>query len=360
MNIYKYIIKPAAFQLDSEKAHNAAMKITRAADTSESMLKVTRFLYDYQSKNLEQYKLGLQFRNPVGAAAGFDKNGTILHALEAMGFGFTETGSVTANPSPGNAQPRMFRLKKDRAIINRMGLNNDGAEVIAKRLQSKTTHIPKGINIAKTHDPDITGSKAIDDYLKSYQFTEPAADYIMLNISCPNTAEGKTFEQKQPLKELLHSLYEIRTKNSPPLLVKFSPDLSAKDLTELLEITEKFNVNGYAAVNTSTARGGLKTNPAKLSFIGAGGLSGKPLHQKSCAVIKQIRQIVGPEKTIIGVGGVDSFQAALDKIESGADLLQIYTALIYEGPTIIKRINKKFSQLLMKENLKNIRDLRRI
>ncbi|MEX2403174.1 MAG: quinone-dependent dihydroorotate dehydrogenase [Balneolales bacterium] len=360
MNIYKYLVKPVAFQLDSENAHNAAMRLARAADDSESIRKVTRFLYDYQSKHLKQTLLGLDFRNPMGVAPGFDKNGTIPLTLEALGFGFTETGSITAHPSQGNPRPRLFRLKKDRAIINRMGLNNNGAEVVVNRLMSKTTGIPKGINIAKTHDPDITGNRAIDDYLKSYRIAEPAADYIMLNISCPNTAEGKTFEQKKPLTELLNAVYKERTQNSPPLLVKFSPDIPAAELTALLDITERFNVDGYAAVNTSSSRKGLRTNPDKLKSIGAGGLSGRPLHQRSCAEIKHIRQITGPDKTIIGIGGVDSFQAALDKIENGADLLQVYSALIYEGPGLIKRINKQLSRHLQKNNLNSIRELRRV
>lgn len=301
--------------------------------------------------------MGQSFRNPVGPAAGFDKNGTILHALEALGFGFTETGSITAHPSAGNARPRLFRLKKDRASINRMGLNNDGAEAVVKRLMNRTAGIPKGINIAKTHDPAITGNQAIGDYLKSYRIAEPAADYIMLNISCPNTAEGKTFEQKQPLTDLLHEIYNVRSENSPPLLVKFSPDLSATELTRLLDVTEKFAVDGYGAVNTSSSRKGLRTSERKLDTIGAGGLSGRPLHQKSCAVIKQIRLVAGPGKTIIGIGGVDSFQTALDKFESGADLLQIYTGLIFEGPALVKHINKKLVRYLQSKNLRSIREL---
>lgn len=346
--------------MDSEDAHNAAMRLAQSANDTDLLRKVTRFLFDYQSKSLRQFLMGLDFRNPLGTAAGFDKNGTILHTLEAMGLGFTETGSITAHPSQGNSRPRLFRLIKDRAIINRMGLNNNGAESVVKRLLDSNHGIPKGINIAKTHDPTITGKQAIEDYLKSYKLAEPAADYIMLNISCPNTAEGKTFEQKQPLTDLLNAVYETRNEQSPPLLVKFSPDLPSTKLTELLDITEKFDVDGYAAVNTSSTRKGLRTAPDKLESIGRGGLSGKPLHQKGCAVIKQIRQVCGPDKTIIGIGGVDSFQSALDKLESGADLLQIYTGFIYEGPAIIKHINKKLARHMQKKNLNSIRELRKV
>lgn len=346
--------------MDAEKAHNATMRLIRLAEESERVRKVTRILFDYQAKHLNQSLLGLTFRNPMGVAAGFDKNGSITRALEALGFGFTETGSITAGPSAGNPRPRLFRLPDDRAIINRMGLNNDGAEVIVNRLLNKKTGIPGGINIAKTHDPAITGDKAIEDYLRSYRLAEPAAGYITLNISCPNTTEGKTFEQKQPFRELLQAIYDVRTQSSPPLLVKFSPDLSAADLTSLLDISESFHIDGYAAVNTSSSRKGLRTRADKLKTMGSGGLSGKPLHQKSCAIIRQIRQIAGPEKTIMGIGGVDSFQTALDKIESGADLLQVYSGLVYNGPGMIRHINRQLSRHMKKVNAKSLRELRKI
>ncbi|MEX0686186.1 MAG: quinone-dependent dihydroorotate dehydrogenase [Balneolales bacterium] len=360
MKFYKAIAKPILFRSDAEKAHNMIFQLARLAEEHEGLRKVTRFLYDYQSYYLNQSFLGLSFRNPIGIAAGFDKNGSIPHSLETIGFGFTETGSITANPSKGNDRPRMFRLPKDYAIINRMGLNNEGAEAVVKSLSAKILKGPKGINIAKTHDTSITGIKAIEDYLTSYRIAEPIADYIMLNISCPNTAEGKTFEQKQPLKDLLSAIHETRTVYSAPLLVKFSPDLTAKELTELIDITEKFSVAGYAAVNTSSTRKGLKTSSKKLHAMGNGGLSGKPLHQKSCEVIKQIRRVIGPDKPIIGIGGVTSFQTALEKFESGADLVQIYTGLIYEGPGLVKDINKKLVHYMKKNQIKNIRDLRKL
>ena len=215
MKTYKVLAKPFLFRMDPERAHNITMRMMHKTH-NRSARKITRFLFDYQSENLSQSLLGLTFRNPIGIAAGFDKNGTVIKAFEPLGFGFSETGSITANPSAGNPKPRLFRLPKDRAVINRMGLNNDGVEVVVKRLSGIVTGIPKGINIAKTHDPSITGSKAIEDYLKSYRIAEPAADYITLNISCPNTSDGKTFEQKEPLKELLKAVYDIRSDQSPP------------------------------------------------------------------------------------------------------------------------------------------------
>lgn len=289
--------------------------------------------------------MGIRFPNPVGIAAGFDKNAGYTELLQGIGFGYAEYGSITAQPSPGNPYPRMFRLPKDRALINRMGLNNDGAETICRRITQKRKeqpalfkNFPAGINIAKTHDPGITGDDAVRDYMTSYSFARNAADYITLNISCPNTSEGKTFEEKHTLMELLDGIFSIRQKNDPPLLVKFSPDTSLDEFRILVAVCEDYDTNGYVLSNTSSVRKGLKTPTDRLSEIGQGGLSGAPLFQNTRERVGYLRKHLPKNKVLVGCGGIDTPDKALTLLNSGADLLQIYSGMIYEGPGLIPKI----------------------
>lgn len=304
--------------------------------------------------SLAQHLLGLSFRNPIGLAAGFDKNGVLPNLFHALGFGFEEVGSITANSSRGNPVPRSFRLPEDNSLINRMGLNNEGAQRIINRLSSLSSFeaFPIGINIAKTHDPAILGEDGIQDYLVSYRYAEPVADYITLNISCPNTTEGKTFEEPGALDNLLSAL---PIQSSLPVLIKFSPDLSRDQLNELLTVTDSYPIAGYVATNTSSGRDGLTTNPDVLTAIGRGGLSGKAIRKKSTQLIQWIHE-ERPDKPIIGVGGIETLDDIIEKLEAGASLLQFYTALVYHGPFIAAKLNGQLLDYMYQRGYQSIQD----
>ncbi|MGM0545548.1 MAG: quinone-dependent dihydroorotate dehydrogenase [Bacteroidota bacterium] len=355
--IYNSLVKPLLFRLDAEKAHTVTHRLAETGSKSSFLKALARCCYNYQSPKLSQQIWGLTFRNPIGLAAGFDKNGEIPEIMEALGFGFVEVGSITANPSTGNPKPRAFRLPKDRAIINRMGLNNDGAQTIVKRLKNKKLSIPLGVNIAKTHNPNIMGDAAIQDYVLSFNEAKKVADYITVNISCPNTASGKTFEDPTALDELLAALKIRDDARVVPTTVKFSSDLTKDQLLELIEICENHRIHGYVACNTSSSREGLQTEKAKIKGIGRGGLSGAPIAPKSVKIIQWISDATKGQKPIIGVGGIDSFNTALKMLLAGADLLQVYTGLIYEGPALVKSINRQLLHELNTLNIKSIHQL---
>ncbi len=355
--IYKSLLKPLLFQFDAEKAHDFTLDFAKKVDRSALLSSLTRHLYQYKSPLLSQTFHGITFPNPVGLAAGFDKNGQLVRAMQKAGLGFVEVGSVTAEANCGNPKPRAFRLPKDEALINRMGLNNDGAQTIVKRLQNARFSIPIGINIAKTHDPDIMGEAAIEDYYFSYQEAQKIADYITINISCPNTASGKTFEDPNTLNQLLERLVGSQTIDPVPTLVKFSSDIDDNHLQELLEICASHHVDGYVACNTSSSRSGLNTDESTLKKIGNGGLSGAPLTPKSLHIVQIIRDYVGPKPLLIGVGGVNSYQTALNMLKAGANLLQIYTGLVYEGPALVKQINKGLVDYIKKNELESVKEI---
>jgi len=355
---YKKLLKPFLFRLDAERAHNSTIIFAQLANDNALLRSLAHLIYYYQSDLLQQDIWDLSFSSPVGLAAGFDKNGLIAPLLSDLGFGFVEIGSVTAHASKGNPRPRAFRLAVDHGLINRMGLNNDGVDIISKRIQQTIMTIPLGVNIAKTHDPAIMGNDAIEDYLYSYKKMQGLADYITLNISCPNTTEGKTFENKEALNNLLSAIEQVRLPNAPPTLVKFSVDINKETLTALVETCEQYHIAGYVATNTSSQRTNLQTNHNRLQNIGNGGLSGRPIADNSTKVIRWINDILKGQKTIIGVGGIDSVKTALDKIRAGADLIQVYTGLIYEGPGLVKTINKGLHDLMARHNISSISELR--
>ena len=355
--IYNSLVKSLLFKLDAEQAHSTMHRFAETASGSSTLKALAKSLYNYQSAKLSQQIWGLTFRNPIGLAAGFDKNGQIPEIMEALGFGFVEVGSITANPNTGNPKPRAFRLPKDRAIINRMGLNNDGAQTVVKRLKNKKLSIPLGINIAKTHDPKIMGDAAIQDYVQSFNEAKKVADYITVNISCPNTTEGKTFEDPAALDELLSALKIRDDARVVPTTVKFSSDLTKNKLLQLLEICENHRIHGYVACNTSSSRKGLQTSESELDDIGRGGLSGKPIANKSIQIVEWISEATKGQKPIIGVGGIDDFSTALKMLLAGADLLQMYTGLIYEGPGLVKSINRQLLHELEALNIKSIHQL---
>lgn len=333
--LYKHIVKPLVFKKDAEQAHDLALKISSLTNNSKVLQTLASSIYG-GGKNLEQNFWGLTFKNPIGLAAGFDKNGTTPKTMEALGFGFVEIGSITAKPAKGNPKPRAFRLPKDQSLINRMGLNNQGTDAITGRLESLDLNIPLGVNVAKTNDPNIHGDDAIADYVYSYKKAQKVADYITVNISCPNTGEGKTFEDPDALTVLLDSL-EISA-SLVPTLVKFSVDTDQQTLKKLVEICEKFEVDGYVATNTSSSRENLQTDTKTLTTIGNGGLSGAAIVHKSDLVISQLYEILKGSKPIIGVGGIHDIESAQRKLDFGANLLQVYTGLVYEGPGLVKKL----------------------
>ncbi len=358
--MYKQLLRPLLFRFSSDYAHEATIKLASTVSKSPWMLKATHSLFSYSDPVLEQHFFGLTFPNPVGLAAGFDKNGTTIPVMQNLGFGFVEIGSITANPSTGNPKPRSFRLPKDKSLINRMGLNNDGVQTISRRLKKAKADIPIGANIAKTHNPSIIGEKAILDYKTSFDIVKHLADYVTINISCPNTTEGKTFEDPDALDMLLSALGITKDASLPAVLVKFSVDLSKAQLKELVEICEKHAVDGYVATNTSSKRENLSSSQRVIDHAGSGGLSGQAIKHKSTELIEQIYSLTNGQKKIIGVGGVSNTIDAIEKLMAGADLLQIYTGLVYEGLGLVRKINRELTQFLKNAGVDHIYHIRKI
>jgi len=334
--MYKHLVKNLLFQLSPETAHDV---VSAALDFpfSDDLLSL---IYGFEHPALETELFGLKFKNPVGLAAGFDKNAEHFRQLTKLGFGFVEIGTVTPRPQPGNPPPRLFRLPDDRALINRMGFNNDGVEAVARRLQKRPPELIIGGNIGK--NKTTPNERAAEDYLECFRTLFDVVDYFVVNISSPNTPHLRELQGKEPLTRLLNILQEYNRgkPKSKPLLLKISPDLSASQIDEIVEIALETEVSGIVAVNTTTAREGLNTPEEKIAQIGAGGLSGAPLRQRSSEVISHIHRQSQGGLPIIGVGGIDSPQAALEKLDTGASLLQIYTGFIYEGPDLIRQIKK--------------------
>lgn len=356
MGFYRFL-RPLLFLLDPETAHSLVLSLGRAA-TRTHVIGILRRFFAVESARLAMTVLDLDFENPVGLAAGFDKNGELIDFFESLGFGFIEIGSVTNLPSPGNSKPRLFRLAADRALINRMGLNNVGPAKLVANLDRQRLDIPVGINIAKTNRPDLFEQNAIDDMVSCYQSISYAADYSVLNVSCPNSKDGRTFEEPSSLKALLDEIYRARSRmdTHEPLLVKFSPDMPLNVLETALAVCESAGIRGYVISNTSISRDGLRTPADKLEAIGRGGLSGKPITEKALERVSFVFRAVGRKKPIIGLGGIESAETAYRFIRAGASLIQIYTGLIYQGPLICKRINLGLLDCLKRDGLRHIRE----
>ena len=285
--------------------------------------------------------VGLNFYNAVGVAAGFDKNAKYLEELACLGFGFVEIGTVTPLPQNGNEKPRLFRLRKDEALINRMGFNNDGMLAIADRLKNRPKNLIVGGNIGK--NKTTPNENAVEDYEKCFKTLYPVVDYFVVNISSPNTPNLRDLHDKKPLAEILNRLVELRKnfEKSKPIFLKISPDLSYNQIDDVVEIVIETNIDGIVATNTTITRDGLDVSNNQLKEIGAGGLSGKILSKRSNEIIAYIHQKTNGKLPIIGVGGIHSLESAQEKINAGAGLIQIYTSFIYKGPSLIKNIAKK-------------------
>jgi len=354
-------IRPLLFCLDAERAHRLAITVGRGLQRLPAPLLAPFF--GHRDVRLEQLVWGLRFANPVGLAAGFDKNALLPRLFQTLGMGAVEVGSVSARPAPGNPRPRAFRLAADGALINRMGLNNDGAKLVARRLRRVRPHlrIPLGVNIAKTHDAGIVGDLAIHDFVDSFRRLAPFADYIAVNISCPNTREGKTFEEPAALDTLLAAIMAERDRihRSLPVLVKLSPPppQGLPDvIDEMIEICESRGVAGYIASNTAPDRHHLHTDPQTVAAIGNGGLSGTPLQSRSTRLIRHVYRKTGGASPIIGVGGIACAADAYAKIRAGASLVQVYTGLVYEGPGLIRAINRGLVKQLETDRISTIHD----
>ena len=298
-------------------------------------------LYLVKDSRLEKTLFGIKFENPVGLAAGFDKNATMYNDLAYCGFGFIEIGTVTPKGQPGNEKPRLFRLKDDQGIINRMGFNNDGVKSAIENLKKKKTKIIIGGNIGKNK---ITSNEnALNDYVYTFNELFDYVDYFVVNVSSPNTPNLRELQEKEPLKQLLVEIKRHNSLKAKPkaILLKIAPDLTNEQLDDIIEIVDEIKLDGIIATNTTISRDNLMhTTSQKIESIGAGGLSGIPVKNRSTEVIRYLSNKSNKSFPIIGVGGIHSAEDALDKIEAGADLVQLYTGFIYEGPALVKRINK--------------------
>ena len=328
------------FLFDPEKIHKISFVFLKLLFSIPSPLSFWKHFFTLKNKSLEKTVFGLNFDNPVGLAAGFDKDAEIFDGLDTFGFGFVEIGTVTPLPQDGNPKPRLFRLKKDNAVINRMGFNNDGVEAVISRLRRKKSNIIIGGNIGK--NKLTPNEKAINDYEICFEKLFNYVDYFVVNVSSPNTPGLRELQDKEPLTKLLKRLQEInRDKSKPkPILLKIAPDLTNSQLDDIIQIIDETGLEGVVATNTTINRDNLITTNEDVKNIGNGGLSGKPLKDRSTEVIKYLSEKSNKSFSIIGVGGISSASDAIEKLNAGADLIQIYTGFIYEGPSLVKNINK--------------------
>lgn len=337
--MYK-IIRWVFFKYDPEKIHYFTFRLLGFLLKIPFVKSLWKLIYCIKNPLLETTVAGIKFPNPVGLAAGFDKNALRINELAACGFGFIEIGTVTPLGQDGNPKPRLFRLLEDQAIINRMGFNNDGAELIVERLKKLNPECIVGGNIGKNK---ITpNEQAIDDYVKCFHALEEYVDYFVVNVSSPNTPNLRALQDKEPLMSLLQTLMKERNKmmSTKPVFLKIAPDLTDSQLDDIIEIVETTKIAGVIATNTTIDRSNLKTDAQKVEEIGAGGVSGRPLTKRSTEIIRYLYQHSQASFPIIGVGGIYSGEDALEKLSAGASLVQVYSGFIYEGPGLVKKINK--------------------
>lgn len=338
MLLYKSVIRPLMFCLSPETAHGFTMFLMRWTHRLGLLRLLTGNAWRQDRPELARKVFGLHFKNPIGLAAGFDKEGAFVREFAAIGFSFIEVGTLTPQPQPGNPRPRLFRLPADLALINRMGFNNDGVDRAVRRLKNRPQGIIVGGNIGKNRDTDI--GEAADDYLRCFEALFESVDYFAVNVSSPNTPGLRTLQEKEPLQNILGALQQrnLARSNPKPILLKIAPDLGQGQLDDIAEIVMQTGIAGVIATNTTITRDGLHSSAERIEAVGAGGLSGAPLCDRSTEVIRYLREKLGPDIPIIGVGGILSPEDALDKLKAGASLVQIYTGLVYEGPALIRRI----------------------
>jgi len=340
--MYKLFIRPFLFLFNPETAHHFTLGLLKLVLKFPFAKSLFRFLYCVQDDKLKRNLFGLEFPNPVGLAAGFDKNALYIDELACLGFGFIEIGTVTPLPQPGNDKPRLFRLPADNALINRMGFNNDGVEIIVERLKKRKSNIIVGGNIGK--NKVTPNENAADDFVKCFEGLFEHVDYFVVNVSSPNTPGLRELQDKEPLLKILYALQEKNQSKQKrkPILLKIAPDLTNEQLDDILSIVLQSNIDGILATNTTINRENLKTDSATIQAIGNGGLSGKPVTKRSTEVLQYLSEKSNHKLPLIGVGGIFSGEDAQEKINAGTSLIQLYTGFIYEGPGLVKRCCKAF------------------
>ena len=349
--MYRLLIKPIFFLFDPEKVHHFTFSFLRFFMHPTLVKRIIASLYREQHKNLKINLFGINFENRVGLAAGFDKDAILVDELACFGFGFIEIGTVTPKAQAGNDKPRLFRLIKDEAVINRMGFNNRGAKAASERLSvRKNKKIIIGGNIGK--NKNTPNDNALEDYIACFHELFDVVDYFVVNVSSPNTPGLRALQDKEPLTQLLKSIMQLNREknNSKPVLLKIAPDLSNEQLDDIISIVRETGIQGVIATNTTIQRDNLQTPKEIVEKIGNGGLSGKPLTKRSTEVIQYLSEKSGKAFPIIGVGGVHTAEDAIEKLEAGADLIQIYTGFIYEGPSIVKKINRGMEKYFAMKN----------
>ena len=334
--MYKGLIRPLLFLMNAEQAHHFTFKTLKVLFQIPGV-KIITSLFFGSLKGREKQVMGLHFKNPVGLAAGFDKDAKLYNELSAFGFGFIEVGTLTPKPQDGNPKPRLFRIVEDEAVINRMGFNNGGLDAAALRLAKKKTDIIIGGNIGKNK---VTPNEvATSDYIKGVEALHDVVDYFVVNVSSPNTPNLRELQEKEPLKALLK---EVKAKNeelgAKPLMLKIAPDLTEGQLDDIVGIVNELKLSGIVATNTTISRAGLKASQEKVAAMGAGGLSGKILRERSTEVVRYLRNKLSEDIAIVAVGGIFTGKDAKEKLDAGADLVQVWTGFLYEGPAMVRRM----------------------
>jgi dihydroorotate dehydrogenase len=343
--MYRWLVRPILFLLDPEKVHHGTTILLRAFFKVPFMLRLTGRICAVNDPSLEREFCGMRFPHPVGLAAGMDKDARLIREFAAFGFSFIEIGTVTPLPQPGNPRPRLFRIPADRALINRMGFNNQGVAAAAARLRNIHKPCIVGGNIGKnTLTPN---EDAPYDYLKCFSALYDYVDYFVVNVSCPNVKDLRKLQDTDALGKILSAVCTERAKQSTrkPILLKISPDLTNNQIDEALSLIKEHGIDGVVATNTTTSRAGLSLSREQIALTGSGGLSGHPLRDRSTEVIRYIHQKTSGTLPIIGVGGIMSAQDALEKLEAGATLIQVYSGFVYQGPGWIRKLCRQISRV---------------
>jgi dihydroorotate dehydrogenase len=337
--MYRYLLRPVLFLFPAETAHHIAMTALSFMIRIPGGKGLIRLLFGAHPQRHRQSILGLDFPNRLGIAAGFDKNGSYVAALAALGFGHIEIGTVTPRPQHGNPRPRLFRLHRSHALINRMGFNNKGCLTVSHHLENyRNRDFILGANIGK--NKDTPNENAVDDYLLCFDTLHPHVDYFVVNVSSPNTPGLRELQDREPLTRILEAILQRNSEldQRKPVLLKIAPDLTDGQLRDIIEMSNELSLDGIVVSNTTIARSGLLESPAFISKIGNGGLSGVPLQQKSHTMLQQLRAALPEAMTLIGVGGIDSGESAQARLDAGASLVQVYTGFIYKGPSLVSEI----------------------